>query len=95
MNTEQFAVWLHGFFELTYAEELTKGQVKMIKEHLDLCFDKKTQPLKEKTTLDPIWDKPIFNGTCLCGLSYNSMCPLHGSGLVTKPSWNNPPQIIC
>ena len=54
MNTEQFAIWLHGFFELTDAEELTKGQVKMIKEHLNLCFDKKTPPLEFKTDTEII-----------------------------------------
>lgn len=47
MNSDQFAFWLKGFFELTNAEELTKEQVLMIRQHLDLCFNKVTPELGE------------------------------------------------
>lgn len=42
MNPEKFTMWLHGFFEISGAEELTKTQVQIIKDHLNLCFDKQT-----------------------------------------------------
>lgn len=42
MNYEKFAYWCQGFFEMTDAQELTKTQVKILREHLDLCFNKIT-----------------------------------------------------
>lgn len=52
MNSEQFAFWLQGFFELTDSNNLTASQVKMIKEHLGLVFSKVTPPL-QKSELPP------------------------------------------
>lgn len=43
MNAQEFAYWLQGFFEMTDAKELTPDQVEMIKEHLGLVFEKKTE----------------------------------------------------
>lgn len=43
MTAESFAYWLNGFFELTDAKELTTEQVAMIKEHLQLVFNKETK----------------------------------------------------
>jgi hypothetical protein len=49
MTPEQFAFWLHGFFELSGdSPTITKAQAKMISEHLDLVFTKVTPPLNEK-----------------------------------------------
>jgi len=42
MKAGDFCYWLQGFFELTEAEELNREQLKAIKEHLQLVFDKKT-----------------------------------------------------
>jgi hypothetical protein len=42
MTERDFAYWLQGFFEVSGAKELTKEQVQMIKEHLDLLFIKST-----------------------------------------------------
>jgi hypothetical protein len=42
MNPQEFAYWLKGFFELTDQKALNETQVQIIKEHLDLVFDKKT-----------------------------------------------------
>ena len=46
-TSEQFTMWLNGFFELTDATELTPAQVAMIKEHLALVFNKVTKPLEK------------------------------------------------
>ena len=42
MNYEQFAIWLHGFLEISNAETIDKNQTQIIKDHLALLFDKKT-----------------------------------------------------
>ena len=47
MTPENFTFWLQGFFELTDTEELSKEQVAMVKEHLQLVFTKVTHPLCE------------------------------------------------
>jgi hypothetical protein len=42
MNYEQFAIWLHGFLEITNAETIDKQQTQIIKDHLALLFEKRT-----------------------------------------------------
>lgn len=50
MTSNDFALWLHGFTELTGGTKPTDAQWKMIVEHLDLVFDKVTKPLDEPKT---------------------------------------------
>lgn len=42
MDEKSFCYWLNGFFEMSEAEVLSKKQVLMIKEHLNLVFNKVT-----------------------------------------------------
>jgi hypothetical protein len=42
MNSLEFTYWLQGFFELTNQKTLNETQVQIIREHLDMVFDKKT-----------------------------------------------------
>lgn len=42
MNERDFCYWLKGYLELTYERQLTLEQLSVIKEHLDLVFNKKT-----------------------------------------------------
>lgn len=42
MTSHDFALWLHGFTELTGGEMPSENQWKMIVEHLDLVFNKVT-----------------------------------------------------
>lgn len=56
MNSEQFCFWLQGFFEMTDSKNLSEAQVKMIKEHLGLVFQKVTPPLQKKGLLT---DSPV------------------------------------
>ncbi len=42
MSEKNFCYWLQGFFEMTEADMLSKKQVLMIKEHLNLVFTKVT-----------------------------------------------------
>ncbi len=46
MDSEQFVYWLHGFFEISDAKTLTETQVQIIKDHLDLVFNKVTPDRK-------------------------------------------------
>jgi len=41
MTPEQFCYWLNGHFDLSETETLSEAQVKVIKEHLALVFNKK------------------------------------------------------
>lgn len=50
MDAEQFTMWLHGFFELSGAEELNKTQTQIVKDHLSLLFDKVTPDRSERLT---------------------------------------------
>lgn len=42
MTERDFAYWLQGFFEIANPEIMTKEQIQIIKDHLDLVFDKVT-----------------------------------------------------
>ena len=54
MNYEQFAIWLHGFLEISNAETINKQQTQIIKDHLALLFEKKTPDRKEKKEDDSL-----------------------------------------
>lgn len=56
-NPEIFAYWLQGFFELTDATTLTPEQVKMIKDHLSLVFEKVTPELNTAELITTVSDK--------------------------------------
>ena len=47
MNSENFAYWLQGFFELSRTNELTPEQVQAIKNHLNLVFKHDVDPKAE------------------------------------------------
>lgn len=61
MNYEQFAIWLHGFLEISNAETINKEQTQIIKDHLALLFEKKTpdrnKKKEEKTDLQILEEK--------------------------------------
>jgi hypothetical protein len=48
MTPENFAYWLQGFFEIAGSDELTETQVKMVKDHLALVFQKVTPDRSKK-----------------------------------------------
>lgn len=39
MIPQNFCYWLQGYFELTNSNNITKDQLKVIKEHLDLVLN--------------------------------------------------------
>jgi hypothetical protein len=52
MNYEQFAIWLHGFLEISNVESIDKNQTQIIKDHLALLFEKKTPIRREKKNIN-------------------------------------------
>jgi len=51
MNTVEFCYWLNGYFELSGSKKLTEEQVKVVKEHLDLVFEKVTKKTVPEGTI--------------------------------------------
>jgi len=98
MTHEQFVVWLHGFFEISDAKTLNEKQTQVIKDHLDLFFDKQTpdRTVEEVINFPSVWDTPVFPvqdiywngmGSCTCNIGAVSTCPVHGINFLN--------QIIC
>ena len=54
MTPENFVYWLQGFFELTEndTQQLDERKVQIIRDHLQLVFDKKTPDRKVVTIID-------------------------------------------
>lgn len=42
LKADNFIYWLQGFFEISEATTLNEKQINIIKEHLELCFEKVT-----------------------------------------------------
>ena len=59
MNYEQFAIWLHGFLEISNAETINEQQTQIIKDHLALLFEKKTPDRSKKKEDEPLWLKKL------------------------------------
>jgi len=49
MSPEQFTFWLNGFFEISDTNNLSEKQVQIIRDHLNLVFNKVT-PKSSKTS---------------------------------------------
>lgn len=72
MDAVNFTYWLQGFFEVSDAKKLDEKQVQIIKDHLDLVFNKLTpnresfpkgSTLQGDSNVNLFVDSPsIFNG---------------------------------
>ena len=63
MTPENFTYWIQGFFEISDAKKLDETQVQIIKDHLDLVFNKVTPDRSESTIKGfewPIEEKTSF-----------------------------------
>ncbi len=80
MTPEQFTYWLKGFMELANPTHLTTRQLEIVKDHLDLVFDKKT-PDRNTVGWTPDWT--VMPGTTTPVLPY------------TYPDLNDRTTIIC
>ena len=57
MGSREFAYWLMGYFEISDAKKLDETQVQIIKDHLDLVFNKVTPDRKFKMPNFPTEEK--------------------------------------
>jgi len=80
MTSEQFTYWLKGFMEIANPTHLTTKQLEIVKDHLDLVFDKKT-PDRNTVGWTPDWT--VMPGTTTPVLPY------------TYPDLNDRTTIIC
>lgn len=65
MTTKDFAYWLHGWTEINGGTPPTAAQWTIIKDHLDLVFNKVT-PLRQAFG-DPWLYSPPSDGSITCG----------------------------
>ncbi len=89
MTQDQFCYWLQGFFEMTKEEKLSKAQIKMIKEHLALVFEKKTSNLGDFLKPDPYKGPFTAPSDPICKAVWDtSILPTTycGTGKVTMPN---------
>lgn len=42
MNAQEFAFWLQGYLEISGAKNLNEKELKIVRDHLALVFEKKT-----------------------------------------------------
>lgn len=100
MNSEQFTYWLKGFFEISDTNNLSEKQVQIIRDHLDLVFNKVTPDrvdfVTTKNVVDSLFGKPTSKdenlgwgllNTRFTGVSTNSLCGQDVDG-VTFPLRN-------
>ena len=62
MTAEQFCYWLQGYMEMSEAEKLDEKQVKIMKDHLALVFDKVTPDYDVTTATTIDWKGLDFTG---------------------------------
>ena len=84
MTPENFCYWLQGFFEISGTTELTKEQVAMIEEHLQLVFNKQTGKKKEIEPMPIPRKEP--ESYCSQGNIFNGL---------TEEEMKNDPTLIC
>jgi hypothetical protein len=58
MTAEQFTYWLQGFMELTTMNHLSTTQFQIVKDHLDLVFEKQTPNRLTSTPPQPYVTQP-------------------------------------
>jgi len=54
MSPEQFTFWLNGFFEISDTNNLSEKQVQIIRDHLNLVFNKVTSKSSKSSNFDSI-----------------------------------------
>lgn len=75
MSPENFSYWLNGYLELSNSDSLTSQQVKIIKEHLALVFNKVTPShfqgvLSSNSNLYPVQNDIIVGNLCAASKKY-------------------------
>ena len=77
MTAEQFVYWLQGYMEIANPSSLGVGETRIIKDHLDLVFNKKTPEREEKKEpgINLVYDftSPIIPGNVNVGIYTKKM----------------------
>ena len=60
MDSKNFAYWLKGYFEISDSKKLDEKQVQIIKDHLELVFNKVTPNRNEEVDLNKIDTKTLL-----------------------------------
>lgn len=63
MTPEQFAYWLQGFVEMNSGNSPNVWQWRMIKDHLQTCFNKITPSYPQTNPYAPPWTVTCSNST--------------------------------
>ncbi len=93
MDSLQFCYWVQGFFEMTDSKNLTEAQVAMIKEHLQLVFNKVTQPLPT-AYIPTVWTQGVGT-TSIADLGLNktrAYCSSQDSNITLRLTGCPPPE---
>jgi hypothetical protein len=77
MDATQFAYWLQGFFEISDARNLDYKQVQIIRDHLNLVFNKVTPQYDKFGT--PVTTCELRHQYCTCSPinsdNHGKVCP--------------------
>ena len=66
MNEKEFCYWLKSAFELSDIKSFNEEQTKLIKEHLDLVFNKVTSPdVTQYPFAYPMYPTRPYEVTCM------------------------------
>lgn len=87
MTPEQFAYWLKGFVEIQNPETLDKDQLQIIKDHLELVFDKVTPVRLPPKATPPTYPSPT--------LPTYPIDPMSNPGIAPSNPWGQHPTILC
>lgn len=83
MTSEQFIYWLQGYFEISQSTKLNEEQVKIVKDHLGLCFNKVT----------PYYSIPYPIGTAITTNPISCSGPLEFNDSPKQIDFSTPPKI--
>jgi hypothetical protein len=83
MTPQEFCYWLQGYFEVSGNETLTPEQVKMVKEHLQLTFNKVTTTTIHPSSLRTAWVDSFHPGISHCQVT-NDKIPEYIQKLTTE-----------
>lgn len=102
MNTQDFCYWLQGYFELSGTDGgLSKEQVEVIKEHLQLVFKKETVKTVNET-VKSVEEVPVKSPVkelvdkYMREQRYTAPTPVFPTPLHLDPSkWKSPYEVTC
>ncbi len=93
MTAEQFTYWLQGFMELTTMNHLSTTQFQIVKDHLDLVFEKQTP--NRLTSIPGNGISQPYPGPMTTGPYTSPNQPLNDWSEILEKLTSNPNQVTC